>query len=37
MKDLFFYFWPFVNVQEILEVTTKVPLKLNDPVIYVGT
>jgi hypothetical protein len=33
----FFCFWPFVNVQELLEVTTKLPIKLNDPVIDVGT
>jgi hypothetical protein len=29
----FFYFWLFVNAQELLEVTTKLPVKLNDPVI----
>jgi hypothetical protein len=28
--------WPFVNAQELLEVATKLPVKLNDPVIDVG-
>jgi hypothetical protein len=32
-----FCFWPFVNAQEFLEVTTKHPVKLNDPVIDLGT
>jgi hypothetical protein len=32
-----FCFRPFVNGQELLEVTTKLPVKLNDPVIDVGT
>jgi hypothetical protein len=31
------WFWPFVNAQELLEVTTKLSIKLNDPVIDVGT
>jgi hypothetical protein len=31
------WFWPFVNAQELLEVTTKLPTKINDPVIDVGT
>jgi hypothetical protein len=35
MKN-FFCFWPFVNAQELLEVTTKLRIKLNDPVIDVG-
>jgi hypothetical protein len=30
-------FWVFVNAQDLLEVTTKLPVKLNDPVIDVGT
>jgi hypothetical protein len=33
----FFCFWSFVNVQELLEVTTELTVKLNDPVIDVGT
>jgi hypothetical protein len=34
----FFFICPFVNTQELLEVTTKLPMKLNDPVIIdVGT
>jgi hypothetical protein len=37
MKKNFFFFWPFVNTQELLEITTKIPEKLNDPVIDVGT
>jgi hypothetical protein len=32
----YFCFRPFVNAQELLEVTTKLPVKLNDPVIDVG-
>jgi hypothetical protein len=39
MKIFFFAFefWPFVNAQELLEVTTKLPVKLNDFVIDVET
>jgi hypothetical protein len=37
MKKIFFCFWPFVNAEEVLEITTKLPVKLNDPVIDVGT
>jgi hypothetical protein len=33
----FFCFWRFVNEQELLEVTTKLSVKLNDPIIDVGT
>jgi hypothetical protein len=33
----FFWFWASVNAQELLEVTTKLPAKLNNPVIDVGT
>jgi hypothetical protein len=33
----FFCFWTFVNAQELLEVTSKLPVKLNNPVIDVGT
>jgi hypothetical protein len=33
----FFWFWAFVNAQELLEVTTKLPVKLHNPVIDVGT
>jgi hypothetical protein len=33
----FFSVWPFVNAQELLEVTTKLPVKLNDPVIDAET
>jgi hypothetical protein len=29
----FFCFGPYVNAQELLGVTTKPPVKLNDPVI----
>jgi hypothetical protein len=36
-EDFLFCFWPFVNAQEFLEVTTKLPVKINDPVIDVGT
>jgi hypothetical protein len=36
-EEIFFFFWPFVNTQELLEITTKIPEKLNDPVIDVGT
>jgi hypothetical protein len=37
-EEFFFVcFWPFVNAQELLEVTTKQPIKLKDPVIDVGT
>jgi hypothetical protein len=36
-EKFFFCFWPFVNAQELLEVTTKLPVKINDPVIDVGT
>jgi hypothetical protein len=36
-KKFFFCFRPFVNAQELWEVTTKLLLKLNDPVIDVGT
>jgi hypothetical protein len=32
----FFWFRPFVNAQELLEVT-KLPIKLNDPVIDLET
>jgi hypothetical protein len=35
-EEFFFCFWHFANAQELLEVTTKPPLKLNDPVIDVG-
>jgi hypothetical protein len=37
MKNIFFCFWPFVNAQELVEITTKLPVKLNDPVIDVRT
>jgi hypothetical protein len=30
-------FWPFANGQKLLEVTTKLPVKLYDSVIDVGT
>jgi hypothetical protein len=33
---VFVFFWPFINAQELLEVTTKLSVKLNDPVIDVG-
>jgi hypothetical protein len=33
----FFCFWHFVNAQELFEVTTKLSVKLNDPVNDVGT
>jgi hypothetical protein len=36
-ENIFFCFSPFVNEQELLEVTIKVPIKLNDPVIDVVT
>jgi hypothetical protein len=37
MKKLFlFFFWPFINAQELLEVTTELSVKLNDSVIDVG-
>jgi hypothetical protein len=36
-EKFFFCFSPFVNTQELLEVTTKLPIKLNDPVINVVT
>jgi hypothetical protein len=36
-EKFFFCFRPFVNTQELLEVTTKLSVKLNDPVIDVGT
>jgi hypothetical protein len=37
-KEKFFVlFRAFVNAQELLEVTTELPVKLNDPVIDVGT
>jgi hypothetical protein len=36
-EKIFFCFRSFVNAQELLEVTTKLPVKLNDPVIDVGT
>jgi hypothetical protein len=36
-EKIFFCFRPFVIAQELLEVTTKLPVKLNDPVINVGT
>jgi hypothetical protein len=36
-KKFFFCFRPFVTAQELLEVTTKLPVKLNDPVIDVET
>jgi hypothetical protein len=36
-ETIFFCFGPFVNAQDLLEVTTKLPVKLNDPVINVGT
>jgi hypothetical protein len=37
MKTFFFCFWPFVNAQELLEVTTKLPVKLNDRITLVYT
>jgi hypothetical protein len=36
-EDIFFCFWPFVNAQELLEVTTKLPVKLNDRITLVYT
>jgi hypothetical protein len=36
-EKFFFCFWNFVNAQELLEFTTKLPVKLNDPVIDAGT
>jgi hypothetical protein len=37
-EEIFFVCsWPFVNTQELLEVITKLPIKLNDSVIDVGT
>jgi hypothetical protein len=36
-EKIFFCFRSFVNAQELLEVTTKLPVKLNDPVTDVGT
>jgi hypothetical protein len=36
-ENIFFCFWHFVNAQELLEFTTKLPVKLNDPVIDAGT
>jgi hypothetical protein len=36
-EEFFFCFSPFVNAKELLEVTTKLPIKLNYPVINVVT
>jgi hypothetical protein len=36
-ENFFFCFSTCVNAQELLEVTTKLPIKLNDPVIDVVT
>jgi hypothetical protein len=36
-ETILFCFRPFDNAQELLEVTTKLSVKLNDPVIDVGT
>jgi hypothetical protein len=36
-ETFFVLFRAFVNAQELLEVTTELPVKLNDPVIDVGT
>jgi hypothetical protein len=31
-EEFFFCFWPFVNAEVLLEVTIKLPVKLNDAV-----
>jgi hypothetical protein len=36
-EKFYFCFRPFVNAEELLKVTTKLPVKCNDPVIDVET